>query len=256
MTTSHGIDRTNAAGGTGAVPNLAVGDGGTGAATLADGGLVVGNGTAAVEVVTPGATTDILVGGGAATNPVWTAATGTGAPVRATSPALVTPALGTPSQGVLTNCTGLPAAGVVGTAATGGGTATGTNTGDQIIATQAEQETATAIDRIVSPGRQQFHPSAAKAWIQCNNGTTVYASYNIASLTDLGSGRAQPNYTVAMSGTVYAVTCNCDNAGGGGLFDEAAALATGSFEIRTFNTVTQAAQDDAGPHSAIVMGDE
>lgn len=34
--------------------------------------------------------------------------TGTGQVVRATSPTLVTPALGTPASGVLTNCTGLP----------------------------------------------------------------------------------------------------------------------------------------------------
>lgn len=48
---------------------------------------------------------------------------------------LVTPALGTPASGTLSNCTGLPAAGVTGTAATGGGTCSGTcsntNTGDQ-----------------------------------------------------------------------------------------------------------------------------
>lgn len=37
-----------------------------------------------------------------------TANTGTGAVVRATSPTLVTPALGTPASGVLTNATGLP----------------------------------------------------------------------------------------------------------------------------------------------------
>ncbi len=43
--------------------------------------------------------------------------TGTGSLVFATSPTLVTPALGTPSSGTLTNATGLPAAGVVGTAA-------------------------------------------------------------------------------------------------------------------------------------------
>ena len=39
-----------------------------------------------------------------------TASTGSGAPVRATSPTLVTPLLGTPTSGVLTNCTGYPAA--------------------------------------------------------------------------------------------------------------------------------------------------
>lgn len=40
----------------------------------------------------------------------FTAVTGTGANVLATSPTLVTPALGTPSSGTLTNCTGLPIA--------------------------------------------------------------------------------------------------------------------------------------------------
>jgi len=59
-----------------------------------------------------GATTEILVGGGAGVVPVWTTVTGTGAPVRATSPTLVTPALGTPASGVLTNCTGLPTVGL------------------------------------------------------------------------------------------------------------------------------------------------
>jgi hypothetical protein len=41
--------------------------------------------------------------------------TGTGSLVRATSPVLVTPALGTPSSGTLTNCTGMPTAGITGT---------------------------------------------------------------------------------------------------------------------------------------------
>lgn len=42
--------------------------------------------------------------------------TGSGAAVFANTPTLVTPVLGTPTSGTLTNCTGLPAAGVSGTA--------------------------------------------------------------------------------------------------------------------------------------------
>lgn len=45
-----------------------------------------------------------------------TGETGTGAMVFAESPTLVTPSLGTPASGTLTNCTGLPASGVAGTA--------------------------------------------------------------------------------------------------------------------------------------------
>ena len=91
---------------TGMTTPLTVAQGGTGQVTLADGGIVIGNATGGVEVVAAGATTTILVGGGAATKPVWTTATGSGAPVRATSPTLVTPALGTPSALVLTNASG------------------------------------------------------------------------------------------------------------------------------------------------------
>jgi hypothetical protein len=50
--------------------------------------------------------------------------TGSGALVFATSPTLVTPAIGTPSSGTLTNCTGLPVAG----GGTGASTASGART--------------------------------------------------------------------------------------------------------------------------------
>src|SRR3990167_8011751 len=66
---------------------------------------------AIVESSLSAATTHILVGGGAGVAPVMTLSTGSGAPVRATSPTLVTPVLGTPASGTLTNCTGLPVAG-------------------------------------------------------------------------------------------------------------------------------------------------
>lgn len=49
---------------------------------------------------------------------VVTGETGSGALVFSTSPTLVTPALGTPSSGTLTNCTGLPTAGLVDDAVT------------------------------------------------------------------------------------------------------------------------------------------
>lgn len=98
---------------------VTVAQGGTGrtTSTTAYGLLAAGTtATGAHQTLAAGATTEILVGGGAAALPVWTTATGSGAPVRATSPTFVTPALGTPSSGVATNLTGLPlTTGVTGT---------------------------------------------------------------------------------------------------------------------------------------------
>lgn len=71
--------------------------GGTGRATstTAYGLLAAGTtATGAQQTLAAGATTEILVGGGASALPVWTTASGSGAPVRATSPTLVTPTLG------------------------------------------------------------------------------------------------------------------------------------------------------------------
>ena len=59
----------------------------------AAGELAIGTGVATAHKLAAGATTDIFVGGGAA-DPVWTTSTGTGAPVRADTPTLITPELG------------------------------------------------------------------------------------------------------------------------------------------------------------------
>jgi len=138
--------------------DVVVADGGTGASTLTDHGVLLGSGTdpitpmtalAAGEIIVgvgsadphalaAGATTKILVGGGAA-DPVWTEATGSGAPVRATSPTLVTPLLGTPASGVLTNCTGYAVA------------ATESVAGVVELATNAEALAGTDTARAITP---------------------------------------------------------------------------------------------------------
>jgi len=95
---------------TGVLPVSKGGTGRGGATTLNANSLVVTGDSpdANFSTVAVGATTQILVGGGPSSYPVWATATGSGAPVRAVSPSLTTPALGTPTAGVLTSCTGLP----------------------------------------------------------------------------------------------------------------------------------------------------
>lgn len=69
------------------------------------------------------------------------------------------------------------------------------------IATQAEQETATDVVRAVSPGRQQFHPSAAKFWVKATaNSTTIVVSYNMTSWADTGVGDADGTIATDFSG--------------------------------------------------------
>lgn len=72
----------------------------------AAGSLPYQSGAGATTFLTIGANNYVLTSNGSA--PVWTANTGTGNVVRATSPTFVTPLLGTPTSGTLTNCTGLP----------------------------------------------------------------------------------------------------------------------------------------------------
>lgn len=68
---------------------------------------------------------------------------------------------------------------------------TGTTVAGGMIATQAEQETGTAIDHIVTPGRQHFHQSSAKVWGKANGTGTVVldGSYNVTSFADFAVGR-------------------------------------------------------------------
>ena len=133
-------------------------------------------------------------------------------------------ALGTPASVTLTNGTGLPlATGVTGTLPVGNGgtglTAPGTSgnvltsngtawvsspaAGGLSAASQSDQEAATSNTVAVTPGRQQYHPSAAKVW--CSAGVTgnILSSYNMSSVTDNGAGDIIFNFTTSFSSANY-----------------------------------------------------
>jgi hypothetical protein len=71
------------------------------------------------------------------------------------------------------------------------------------IAIQSEMETGSATTLAVTPGRQQFHPSACKAWVRFNNAGTVAVSYNVASITDSGTGDWTVNIATDFSSADY-----------------------------------------------------
>jgi hypothetical protein len=73
------------------------------------------------------------------------------------------------------------------------------------VATQAEMETATSVAKIVTPGRQKFHPLHPKAWVNFNGTGTVAirADEGVASITDNGSGEYTVNPDTAFSSANY-----------------------------------------------------
>lgn len=73
-------------------------------------------------------------------------------------------------------------------------------------ASQADQEAGTALTVFTAPGVQQFHQSAAKAWININQagGQSIRGSYNVASIVDGGTGRTTINFTISFSDANYA----------------------------------------------------
>jgi hypothetical protein len=69
------------------------------------------------------------------------------------------------------------------------------------VADQSAMEAATAVNRIVSPGRQHFHPTHPKAWARVNSSGTILGDYNVASVTKNGTGLYTVTTDVTFSGT-------------------------------------------------------
>jgi hypothetical protein len=127
------------------------------------------------------------------------------------------------------------------------------------VATQAQQETASVTNVLVTPGRQQFHPSAAKAWVKFNSAATVAASYNITSVTDNGTGTWTVNIATDFSSSDY-----CGVAFGGylssgptpliyNLFSTAAA---GTFQIAAFSAAGTLTDPNVNEIYAAFFGDQ
>jgi hypothetical protein len=232
--------------------DIAVSDGGTGRSTGTTAYSLIATGTTATgaqQTLANAATTEILVGGGASALPVWTTATGSGAPVRATSPTLVTPALGTPSSGNLSNCTSYPAA-------------TTSAQGISELATDAEVQTGTDTARVAPVSSMGYHQGAAKAWVKfdASSGTpTISDSYNVTSITDNGVGDFTINFTTAFANANYAWALSGRPINAGEAYiaylERTSTPATGSFRMITSRIASSVVPADHVHNTAIFYGD-
>jgi len=126
-------------------------------------------------------------------------------------------------------------------------------------ATQSEQETATSTSTAVSPGRQQFHPSAAKMWayVTVSGGTpSLDASYNVNSITDTSAGNVTITIGTDFSTANYCAVANAVSAAGAAhTASVKTGHAAGSLVVRTYLSSTGADTDNINL-SVVAFGDQ
>ena len=78
-----------------------------------------------------------------------------------------------------------------------------------LSATQAMQEAGTNISTFVTPGRQQYHPGSAKAWVLFNGTAgTITAQYNVSSVSGT-TGSHEIGFTTPFSSANYVGIGTC-----------------------------------------------
>jgi hypothetical protein len=127
--------------------------------------------------------------------------TGSGSLVFATSPTLVTPILGTPTSGTLTNCTNLPIA--TGVSGLGAGVAT-------FLATPSSANLASAVTGETGSGALVFGTAPTLSGVVVSAGTASVAPVTLTSGTNLTTAAAG---AVEYDGTVFYKTPVASNRG-------------------------------------------
>ncbi|KKL70385.1 hypothetical protein LCGC14_2105420, partial [marine sediment metagenome] len=132
---------------------------------------------------------------------------------------------------------------------------------------QAAVETGTSIIRAVTPGVQQFHESAAKAWLIFDgtvvDGVTdlagVNAEYNVSSVIDQAPGEYVINWDTDFSSANYAVAAMGKNATGAGdtrivMFDDDVAPTASALRLAVDNHAS--ARNDSELVGIVAYGDQ
>lgn len=96
--------------------------------------------------------------------------------------------------------------------------ASDTDTGVVELAIQSEMEAGADTARAVVPGRQHYHPSAAKFWVDVSvsGGTpSISASYNVTSITDTATGQLTVTIATDFSSADWACLLTTEDSNSG-----------------------------------------
>ena len=106
-----------------------------------------------------------------------------------------------------------------------------------VAATQAEQEAGSSTTVFTAPGRQQYHPSAAKAWVRIMADGTISDYYGVTSVSRTSIGEFVANLTTAFNGTGYVVFVMTQGAIGApsGFMTSVKTLSTTSITVQVVN---------------------
>ena len=146
-------------------------------------------------------------------------------------------------------------AGAVFAAVQVGGVLSATSVAGAVIATQAQMESAASAGStslIVTPGRLQYHPGAAKGWVRFDGSAasvTSGAAYNVSHITDNGTGNYTVFWSTAFSSANYAVDASTNLAN-----SRVASISSNSAQVICLDLSGTAA--DASIISMIAFGDQ
>jgi hypothetical protein len=113
--------------------------------------------------------------------------------------------------------------------------------------TKAIQQAATANDIGVTPGHQQDHPSACKAWVKFTGvgGATILASYNISNVVRASTGSYSIAFTVPFASSNYAIAYSVFfNTGGHAQFMRSSTIAASGCAILALDSTFNPADTD------------
>jgi len=122
-------------------------------------------------------------------------------------------------------------------------------------ASQTEMEASSSNTVAATPGRTQYHPGVAKAWVSYDYGAgtpSAFGSYNISSLGDEGTGHILVNYDTDLS-AAHGATVGLIQAGGYGSSMSGSGQAVGKVELKVSDNNHTLGDYDG---SVVIFGDQ